>query len=819
MNITKRNGNSEELNLNKIVARIKKQCYSLDTNFVNVDKLAINVIQGLFDGATTRQIDELIAEQAASASTIHFDYSTLAARILVTSLHKDTSKSFSQTVEKLYSENIVSELFYKNVQKHKKELDAVIVYDRDFNFDYFGYRTLEKSYLLKDRSGRIIERPQHLYMRVAVGIWGDNLEEILNTYNILSEKYATHATPTLFNAGTNIPQLSSCFLLKVDDDSLDEIYKILADTAKISKLAGGIGISISKIRAKNSAIKSVNGKSDGIIPMLKVFNETARYVNQASRRKGSFAIYLEPWHDDVFDFIELRKNSGAEELRARDLFLALWVNDMFMDAVNNDGDWWLMCPNESPNLHDVYGQEFETLYKQYVSEGKFRRKIKARDLWMKILENQIETGTPYILYKDSINEKSNQKNIGVISSSNLCSEIVEFTSKDETAICTVSTMGLPKFVENGTFNFQKFYDTTYQMIKNMDRIIDVTLNPIKEGDVSNSRHRPTGLGVQGLADVFAMLEVPFDSEFAKDLNKKIFETLYFAAITSSKDISKKVGQENFKDVTDDPNLIGYLGAYSTFKGSPISQGIFQFDMWEDRKVGTKEGKTEIIERTPIKLSGMWDWETLREDVKKYGVRNSLSLSLPPSASTSQLLGNNECFEPFTSNIYKRNTLSGTFVVTNKFLIKDLIKLGVWDENMKKRIMLADGSVQNIDEIPQKIKDIYKTVWELKMKDIIDMSADRSPFICQTQSLNLFFQNVNFAKLSSALMYGWKKGLKTGSYYIRTKSITEANKALGIDVSTINVPKVVVKEIVEEYSPEDAVTCSLDNPDACMACSG
>lgn len=978
MNITKRNGNSEELNLNKIVARIKKQCYSLDTNFVNVDQLAIKVIQGLFDGATTRQIDELIAEQAASASTIHYDYSTLAARILVTSLHKDTSKSFSQTVEKLYSENLVSYIFYKNVQKHKKELDSAIVYDRDFNFDYFGYRTLEKSYLLKDRSGKILERPQHLYMRVAVGIWGDNLEEILKTYDILSEKYATHATPTLFNAGTNIPQLSSCFLLKVDDDSLDEIYKILTDTAKISKLAGGIGISVSKIRSKNSPIRSVNGKSDGIIPMLKVFNETARYVNQASRRKGSFAIYLEPWHDDVFDFIELRKNSGAEELRARDLFLALWVNDLFMDAVNNDGDWWLMCPNESPNLHDVYGQEFEILYKQYVSEGKFRRKIKARDLWMKILENQIETGTPYILYKDSINEKSNQKNIGVISSSNLCvapetqlltkegyvtisehvgknvevwngeqwsetkivktgenqkllkvnfstgdylecteyhkfyverqdkkefekrnptldvqpdfnyiivdevraidlklddkiasfknqhgkiidnifvdsieewgfndtycvneplqhkaifngiltgncSEIVEFTSKDETAICTVSTMGLPKFVENGTFNFQKFYDATYQMIKNMDRIIDVTLNPIKEGDVSNSRHRPTGLGVQGLADVFAMLEVPFDSEFAKDLNKKIFETLYFAAITSSKDIAKKLGHEKFKDVTDDPNLIGYSGAYSTFKGSPISKGIFQFDMWEDRKVGTQNGKTEIIERKPIKLSGMWDWETLREEVKKYGVRNSLSISLPPSASTSQLLGNNECFEPFTSNIYKRNTLSGTFIVTNKFLIKELIKLGLWDENMKKRIMLADGSVQNIDEIPQRIKDIYKTVWELKMKDIIDMSADRSPFICQTQSLNLFFQNVNFAKLSSALMYGWKKGLKTGSYYIRTKSITEANKALGIDISTINVPNGsqtnVPKVVVQEYSPEDAVTCSLDNPDACMACSG
>jgi len=562
-----------------------------------------------------------------------------------------------------------------------------------------------------------------------------------------------------------------------------------------------ISYSVLKIRAKNSAIKGTNGKSDGIIPMLKVFNETARYVNQAGKRKGSFALYLEPWHDDVFDFIDLRKNSGAEELRARDLFLALWVNDLFMDAVNNDGDWWLMCPNESPNLHDVYGQEFNELYLKYVSEGKFRRKIKARDLWMKILENQIETGTPYMLYKDSVNEKSNQKNIGVISSSNLCAEIVEYTDKNQSAVCNLASIGLPKFVENGIFNFQKLYQVAYQAVRNLDTVIDINYYPIEETSNSNSKHRPIGLGVQGLADVFALFEVAFDSEFAKDLNKKIFETIYFASVNSSKDLAIE------------------KGAYSTFKGSPISKGIFQFDMWEDRKVGTQNGKTEIVEKSPIKLSGMWDWETLREQVKKYGVRNSLLVAKMPTASSSQLLGNNECFEPFTSNIYKRNTLSGTFVVTNKFLIKDLIKLGVWDENMKKRIMLADGSVQNIDEIPQRIKDIYKTVWELKMKDIIDMSADRSPFICQTQSLNLFFQNVNFAKLSSALMYGWKKGLKTGSYYIRTKSITEANKALGIDVSTINVPKIVVKEIVEEYSPEDSVTCSLDNPDACMACSG
>lgn len=787
MKIIKRNGNEEQLKFDKITTRIKKQSYGLDTNFVDCDKVVMNTINGLYENVTTKQIDELAAECAASLSTTHPDYSTLAARILVTSLHKDTSKSFFATTKRLYDENLVSEEYYKNVVKHREILDSSIIYDRDFNYDYFGFKTLEKSYLLKNRKGDIVERPQHLHMRVAVGIWGDNIDEILKSYEYMSQGYFTHATPTLFNAGTTYQQLSSCFLLKIDDDNLREIYKILGDCADISKLSGGIGISISKIRAKNSKIKSTNGKSNGIIPMLKVYNETARYVDQGGgKRKGSFAIYLEPWHDDVFDFIDLRKNSGKEEFRARDLFLALWVNDLFMEAVNNDGDWWLMCPNESPNLHEVYGEEFNKLYMSYVEQGMFRRKIKARDLWKKILENQIETGNPYMLYKDSINEKSNQKNIGIISSSNLCCEVIEYTSKDETAVCTIGSMGLPKFIEDGEYNYQKLFEATYQMIRNLDKVIDINHYPIPETKLSNLRHRPLGLGVQGLADVFAKLSIPFDSDEAKDINRKIAETMYFASLTASNDLAKE------------------FGTYETYDGSPVSKGILQFDMWEERVID----KNKIVERSPIKLSGMWNWDSLRVNIKNHGLRNSLLLSYPPTASTSQILGNNECFEPYTSNIYARRTLSGTFTIVNKFLIKDLIKLGLWNDNLRKRIILADGSIQNIQEIPQKIKDIYKTVWEIKMKDVIDMSASRGAFICQTQSLNLFFSNINNAKLTSALIYGWLKGLKTGSYYIRTKSITEANKTLGIDVSSV----------VETVYEDEGIACSLDNPEACLACS-
>lgn len=804
INIIKRNGKSEILKLEKISARIKKQLYYLDLNYLNPDRLAINVVSGLYENVTTRQIDELIAEQAASKATIHPDYSKLAARILITSLHKDTPKLFSDAIEILYNDGLLNDTFYNNVIKNKDLYNQAIVQERDYNFDYFGYKTLERSYLLRNIQDKIVETPQFLYMRVAIGVCGDNPEEVINTYNLLSEGYYTHATPTMFNAGTKLQQLSSCFLLKMDEDSLDEIYKILSDTAKISKLAGGIGISISKIRAKNSKIKGTNGKSDGIIPMLKVFNETARYVNQAGKRKGSFAIYLEPWHDDIFDFIDLRKNSGKEEIRARDLFLAIWSNDLFMERVNEDGEWYLMCPNESPGLHDVYGDEFNELYNKYVSEGKYRRKIKARDLWIKILENQIETGTPYILHKDSINIKSNQKNIGIISSSNLCAEIVEYTSKDEEAVCNLGSIGLPKFVVEKSnlkeinlnnlilneFDFNKLYEVAYQATKNLDNVIDVNLYPTTETNNSNNKHRPIGLGVNGLADVFALLKMPFDSPEAKDLNKKIFETIYFASLTASNDMAKQKGK------------------YSTFDGSPASKGILQFDMWENRNVGNKDNKTQILSSEPIQLSGMWDFDNLKEKIKKDGLRNSLLVAIMPTASTSQILGNNECIEPFTSNIYTRKTLSGTFIMTNKYLINDLIKDGLWNDEMRKKIIALNGSIQNIEEIPQNLKNIYKTVWEIKMKDVIDMSADRSPFICQTQSLNLFFSNINYAKLSSALIYGWLKGLKTGSYYIRSETATTANSALGLDLTNIKNTK----------NEMDEISCSLDDPESCLACS-
>lgn len=784
INIVKRNGKSQPLKLEKITTRIKKQLYDLDLNYINPDMIAISVVGGLFEGATTRQIDELIAEQSASKATTHPDYSKLASRILVSSLHKDTDDKFSDAMLKLVNDNLVSKDFYNLVEKYSTILDEYIKNERDFNFDYFGYKTLQRSYLLKDLKNNIVERPQYLYMRIALAICKDNIDDVLKTYDLLSEGYYTHATPTMFNAGTNLQQLSSCFLLKIDDDSLDEIYKILSDTAKISKLAGGIGISVSKIRAKNSKIKGTNGLSDGIIPMLKVYNETARYVNQSGKRKGSFAIYIEPWHDDVFDFVDLRKNHGKEEIRARDLFLAIWTNDLFMEAVVNDGDWYLMCPNESPGLHDCYGLEFKELYEKYISEGNYRRKIKARDLWSKIIENQIETGVPYILHKDSINEKSNQKNIGVISSSNLCAEIVEFTSKEEEAVCNLASIGLPKFVENGIFNYEKLYDVAYIATVNLDRVIDINYYPTKETQLSNSKHRPIGLGVNGLADVFALMKLPFDSLDAKDINKKIFETIYFASLTASKDLAKK------------------LGKYSTFDGSPLSKGIFQFNMWEDRIVNNNK----ILGSQPIELSGMWDFETLKEEIYKYSTRNSLNCAIMPTASTSQILGNNECIEPFTSNIYSRKTLSGEFVLTNKHLINELIELKLWNDDIRKKIIINNGSVQNIDEIPSDIRYRYRTVWEMKMKDIIDMSADRSPFICQTQSLNLFFKDINYAKLTGALIYGWLKGLKTGSYYIRQDVSTKANNMLGLDTTTNKKTEI------------EQIACSLDNPEDCLACS-
>jgi ribonucleoside-diphosphate reductase alpha chain len=756
-------------------------------NFIDPVEIAKKVITGIYDGISTQELDNLAAEVSASLTTKHPDYAILAARIAVSNLHKLTSKSFSNTMKRLYTyedpktgENasLISKETYEVIRKNAALLDSTIIYERDFNYDYFGFKTLERSYLLKT-DGKVIERPQHMIMRVAVGIHGDDIESAVETYNLMSEKWFTHATPTLFNAGTPKPQLSSCFLLTMKDDSIDGIYDTLKQCAKISQSAGGIGLSIHNIRATGSYIKGTNGTSNGIIPMLRVFNDTARYVDQGGgKRKGAFAVYLEPWHADIFEFLHLKKNHGKEEMRARDLFFALWTPDLFMKRVEANDVWSLFCPHEAPGLAEAYGEDFEKLYEKYEREGRYRKQVKAQDLWFEVVESQIETGTPYILYKDHANRKSNQKNLGTIKSSNLCTEILEYTSPDEVAVCNLASLSLPKFVIDGKFDHQKLYEVTYHAAKNLNKIIDVNYYPVPEAEKSNKRHRPIGLGVQGLADAFIMLRMPFDSEEAAGLNKDIFETIYFAAMTASKDLAAK------------------LGPYETFKGSPVSKGIFQFDMW---------GVTPN--------SGRWNWDELKKEVKKHGVRNSLLLAPMPTASTAQILGNNESFEPYTSNVYKREVLSGAFAVVNKHLLKDLVKLNLWDDNIKNKLISANGSVQNIAEIPQNIKDIYKTVWEIKQKTIIDMSADRGAFICQSQSLNIYMTEPNFGKITSMHFYAWKKGLKTGMYYLRTTGAAEAVK--------FTVEKQAQPEIVPLTSKDQNLAdlaCSLDNPDACEACS-
>jgi ribonucleoside-diphosphate reductase alpha chain len=650
-------------------------------------------------------------------------------------------------------------------------LDAAIIYERDYHFDFFGFKTLEKSYLLKV-NGKIVERPQHMFMRVALGIHKADVEAAIETYNLMSEKWFIHATPTLFNSGTPKPQMSSCFLLSMKDDSINGIYDTLKDCALISQSAGGIGLNVHNIRSTGSYIKGTNGTSNGIIPMLRVFNDTARYVDQGGgKRKGAFSVYLEPWHADVFEFLELRKNHGKEEMRARDLFLALWIPDLFMKRVEADGEWSLFCPNEAKNLHTTHGAEFEALYTQYEQEGKAKKTIQARELWNAVLESQIETGTPYVLYKDAANTKSNQQNLGTIRCSNLCTEIIEYSDENETAVCNLASLSLPRFVEGKKFNFEKLIEVTKIVTRNLNKVIDGNYYPIPETKRSNERHRPIGLGVQGLADVFMMMGLPFESEMAKLLNVNIFETIYFAAMTASCELAK----------TD--------GAYQTFKGSPLSQGKFQFDLWN------------------VTPSDRYDWATLRAEVMEHGVRNSLLLAPMPTASTSQILGNNECFEPYTSNIYNRRVLSGEFAVVNKHLLKDLGALGLWNDNMKQRIIAANGSVQNIEEIPADLKEIYKTVWEIKQKTVIDMSADRGAYICQSQSLNLFVEQPNFGKLSSMHFYTWKKGLKTGMYYLRTKAAADAIK-FTVDADVLNQTK---------DEQQAAISCSLDNPDACEAC--
>ncbi|MBL0295526.1 MAG: ribonucleoside-diphosphate reductase subunit alpha [Saprospiraceae bacterium] len=748
MQVIKRSGKNEDVSFDKITARIKKLCYGLNQQFIDPIEIAKKVIQGIYNGVTTSQLDNLAAETAASMAIVHPEYAHLAARIAVSNLHKNTNKSFSETISTLYHyidpkngqpAGLISEEAYQTVMENADKLDSAIIHDRDYAYDYFGFKTLEKSYLLKV-DGRVIERPQHLLMRAAVGIHGSDIDSVLETYNLMSDRWFIHATPTLFNAATPKPQLSSCFLLTMTDDSIEGIFETLSRCAKISQSAGGIGLSIHNIRAKGSYIKGTGGTSNGIIPMLRVYNDTARYVDQGGgKRKGAFSVYLEPWHADVEEFLDLKKNHGKEENRARDLFYAMWMPDLFMERVKDNGNWSLFCPNEAPGLSDAYGEEFRALYTRYEQEGRARKTISAQALWFSILESQIETGTPYILYKDAANLKSNQKNLGTIKSSNLCTEIMEYTSKDEVAVCNLASLALNKFVIDGAFDFQKLHEITRVVTRNLNKVIDVNYYPIIEAQNSNRRHRPIGIGVQGLADAFIHLRMPFDSPEARQLNKDIFEAIYFAALTESCALAEKDG------------------AYASFEGSPASQGILQYDMWD------------------VTPSRNWDWTSLKANIKKHGLRNSLLVAPMPTASTSQILGNNECFEPYTSNIYSRRTLSGEYIVVNKHLLQDLIKLNLWNEQLKEKLMAANGSVQEIAEIPDEIKALYKTTWEISQKVLIDMSADRGAFICQSQSLNLFMESPNFAKLSSMHMYAWSKGLKTGMYYLRTKAATEAIK--------------------------------------------
>ena len=782
MLVIKRDGRKESVKFDKITARIDKLSYGLNTDFVKTIEIAKKVIDGLYDGVSTQELDELAAETAATLTTKHPDFATLAARIAVSNLHKTTSKSFSSTMKRLYTyvnpktgENasLLSKEVYGIINKNAALLDSSIIYDRDFSYDYFGFKTLEKSYLLK-LDGKVVERPQHMLMRVAVGIHMDDIDSVLETYNLLSEKWFTHATPTLFNAGTPKPQLSSCFLLTMKEDSIDGIYDTLKQCAKISQSAGGIGLSIHNVRATGSYIKGTNGVSNGIIPMLRNFDMTARYVDQGGgKRKGSFAIYLEPWHSDIFEFLQLKKNHGKEELRARDLFYAMWIPDLFMKRVESNEDWSLFSPDEAKDLHETYGEEFEKLYEKFEKEGKARKTVKAQDLWFEILEAQIETGNPYILYKDAANKKSNQKNLGTIKSSNLCTEIIEYTSPDEVAVCNLASIALNKFVKDDlTYDHQKLYKITKVITKNLNKVIDVNYYPVEEARNSNLRHRPIGIGVQGMADTFILMRHAFDSPEAKKLNSEIFETIYYASMEASMEIAKKEGP------------------YKTYEGSPVSKGIFQFDMW---------GVAPSSKR--------WDWTKLKREVKKHGVRNSLLLAPMPTASTSQILGNNECFEPYTSNIYTRRVLSGEFIVVNKHLLKDLIKLKLWDENMKDRLMAANGSIQEIKEIPDDIKLLYRTVWEVSQKSIIDMAADRGAYICQSQSMNIHMQDANFGKLTSMHFHAWKKGLKTGLYYLRTKAAADA----------IKFTIVKDEKALDKDQEQAAIQCSIDNQDDCEMC--
>jgi ribonucleoside-diphosphate reductase alpha subunit len=806
MKVKKRDGRSEEVSFDKIMRRIYYLCDGLDQRYIDIIEICKKVILGLYDGVSTSILDNLAAETAASMATVHPDYAILAARIAVSNLHKNTSASFSETMKMLHEyvdpktgkkAQLIADDIMDKIWEYKTELDNTVVHERDYDFDYFGFKTLERSYLMR-LDNYIVERPQYMFLRAAIGIHKDNIKAALETYDLMSQKWFIHATPTLFNSGTPKPQLSSCFLLSVTEDSIPGIFETLSRCAKISQSAGGIGLSVHNIRAKGSYIKGTGGTSNGIVPMLRVYNDTARYVDQGGgKRKGAFAIYIEPWHADIFDFLELKKNHGKEEARARDLFYALWIPDLFMERVETDAEWTLMCPNECPGLFENHSENFNELYLKYEAEGRGRQTIKARELWLKIMESQIETGTPYMLYKDHANRKSNQKNLGTIRSSNLCTEIMEYTSADEVAVCNLASISLSKFVNaEGKYDFDRLYDITRIVTRNLNRVIDINYYPIDEAKNSNMRHRPIGIGVQGLADAFIMMRYPFESVEAKMLNRAIFETIYFAALTESCALAKEQGH------------------YESYPGSPISEGILQFDLWDQ------------------KPSSRWDWDTLREEIKQYGVRNSLLVAPMPTASTSQILGNNECFEPYTSNIYTRRTLSGEYIVVNKHLLKDLIDSGYWNDEVKELLIAANGSVQNIDGLPEDIKELYKTAYEIKQRTIIDMSADRGAFICQSQSMNLFVEAPNFAKLSSMHFHAWKSGLKTGMYYLRSKAASEPIKfTLSSKYQQKFVPQTVnepvkTAETFEDKNYETAenaansaegIACSLDNPDECLMC--
>ena len=779
MTVTKRNSQLEIMSFDKILNRIKKLGNEAKIQ-INYTSLAMKVIDQLYNEIQTTKIDELTAEQCASLSTLNPDYGILAARVIISNHQKNTDDSFSKAMKKLYNYKdvhgkhcpMISETIYKIINTHKKILDSFIVNERDYLIDYFGFKTLERSYLIKIGNS-IVERIQYMWLIVALGIHGSNMDLVKETYDLMSQKYFTHATPTLFNAGTNCPQLSSCYLIAMEDDSVDGIYNTLKDCALISKYSGGIGLHIHNVRAKGSFIRGTNGKTDGLVPMLRVFNSTSRYINQSGKRNGSFAIYLEPWHADIEDFLDLKKNQGDEELKARDLFYALWICDLFMERVRDGEKWSLFCPDECPGLSDVHGDKFNELYKNYEISNKARKTVDARDLWFKILDSQMETGTPYLLYKDAANSKSNQQNIGTIKSSNLCGEILEYSDKNETAVCNLASIGLPTFVNEQTkiFDYEKLHQVTKVVTNNLNKIIDVNFYPTEKTRTSNFRHRPIGIGIQGLADTFIMMDIPFHSEEAKVINKLIFETMYHAALEKSYELSREryfnfLNNYKFDQIEEEVQLMKQLiqnntpellGAYSSFVGSPASKGMLQFDMWK------------------VEPSDRYDWATLKDLIKTYGLRNSLLIAPMPTASTSQILGFNECFEPLTSNIYSRSTMAGEFVLANKYLMKELIQLGLWNEKIKNNIIANKGSVQQIDTIPETIRNKYKTVWEIPMKHIIDMAADRGAFICQTQSMNLWVEDPNYNTLTNMHFYSWKKGLKTGIYYLRRKAKHQAQQ--------------------------------------------